>query len=94
VAFPPPNKFRLGFVREGGQGEPRIGEAHFLGVFREHVIGSLNQLALMLGDSLAPGFLDAASYNELVYLSHDCTVTPFFHNATLESGRAGYLKVF
>lgn len=54
------------------------GETHLLGIFREHAICCLDHVTLMLGRSLAAGFIDATSSNELVHLGHGVTLNTFF----------------
>src|SRR4051812_28657151 len=51
-------------------GKAGVGKADLLGVVAQYLVGSLDHLPLMLGDSLPTGLSDPVADDELVDLGH------------------------
>ena len=70
MALAAPSLGGLGLVRQGRQGKARVGEPDLFCVFPQHLICSLHEHSLMLGNCLPPCFVDTAADDQVMDLGH------------------------
>ena len=93
VALTSPRRCLLRLVREGGEGETAIGEAHPLGIVAENLVSCFDDLALVLRQCLPPRFFDAMLQYQLMHIRHDRERdAPFSTASILEFGGRSYSK--
>lgn len=88
VTFSPPGCALLRLMWQAGERKAAVGKTHPFRIVAKHPVGGLDNGALVLGDGLPTGLLDAVHEDELMNLGHGNTVP--LRNAPRNGGLYGH----